>query len=116
MASLPQWLTVTNEPAPAVIDGRSSRTRAAFFTEAARALRFPDYFGHNWDAFADCLRDLDRPALLIAHAEELLMAEAPGQLAILLRILAEAAEDGLTLTLSTPEETALRTRIETALA
>src|SRR5216110_3422232 len=113
MAPLPAWLTVTSEPAPAVVDGRASRTRAAFFDEAARVLHFPDYFGHNWDAFADCLRDLDHPALFVTHAEDLLVDEPPQQFAILLRLLAEAAESGLTLTLSTaPEhEPALRTRL-----
>jgi hypothetical protein len=86
MTSLPAWLTVTGDPVPAVVDGHACRTRAAFFREAARALGFPAYFGHNWDAFLDCLRDLDDPSLVVASADELLADEDPRQLAILLEI------------------------------
>jgi RNAse (barnase) inhibitor barstar len=41
-----------------VVDGASMPDRAALFDEFARACEFPDWFGGNWDAFADCLRDL----------------------------------------------------------
>lgn len=111
------WLTVTTAPATEAIDGRSCRTRAAFFTEAARVLGFPAYFGHNWDALADCLRDLDDADVVVAHAEELLADESPAQFATLLDIAATAAPDGLTLTLSTDaaNETSLRHRIANAL-
>uniref|UniRef100_UPI000780EC70 barstar family protein n=1 Tax=Herbidospora sakaeratensis TaxID=564415 RepID=UPI000780EC70 len=112
---LPTWLTLSTGPAPAVIDGRACRTRAALFDETARVLRFPDYFGHNWDAFADSLGDAVRAGtttLLIHHAEDLLTAEPPEQYATLLDILAVAARTGLTLTLHTdPAHAAqLRTR------
>jgi hypothetical protein len=36
----------------------AARDKKAFLTAIAKALRFPDYFGHNWDAFYDCLLDL----------------------------------------------------------
>lgn len=112
-----QWLTVTTEPAPAVADGRACRTRAAFFNEVARVLDFPPYFGHNWDALVDCLRDVVPVALIVAYAEELLIAEPPSDLTTLLEIMGRAAPDGLTLTLSTApaNEPALRQRIATAL-
>ncbi|MEU8267696.1 barstar family protein [Sphaerisporangium sp. NPDC049002] len=118
---LPRWLTVSTGPAPAVVDGRSCQTRAAFFEEAARVLRFPDYFGRNWDALADSLRDATSSgnvALIVDHAEELLSAEPPEQFAILLSVLADAAPTGLTLTLRTDptHEPRLRLRIATALA
>jgi RNAse (barnase) inhibitor barstar len=99
---LPRWLTISTGPAPAVVDGRLCRTRAAFFAEVARVLRFPGYFGHNWDALTDCLRDVlsaDDLALTVDHAEDLLSAEPPGQFATLLAVLADAADSGLTLTL-----------------
>ncbi|MEZ0077150.1 barstar family protein [Planotetraspora sp. GP83] len=111
---LPQWLTVSTGPAPAVIDGSACPTRAAFFEEAARVLRFPGYFGRNWDAFADSLGDATRAgkvALVVEHAEDLLNAEPPEQLATLLAVLAEIAGAGLTLTLCTdPDHEALLRR------
>ncbi|RVX45855.1 barstar (barnase inhibitor) [Nonomuraea polychroma] len=114
---LPYWLTVSTGPAPAVIDGRACRTRAAFFEEVARVLHFPDYFGRNWDALTDCLRDTGAIALIVEHAEELLGAEPPEQFATLLAVLADAAEAGLTVTLCTDpgHEALLRQRTTAAL-
>jgi|SRR5215831_3366562 len=41
------------------IDGRRCRTKAAFLAEAAQALAFPEDAGRNWDAFEECLADLE---------------------------------------------------------
>ncbi|MBF8191833.1 barstar family protein [Nonomuraea sp. K274] len=114
---LPHWLTVSTGPAPAVVDGRACRTRAAFFEEVARVLRFPRYFGRNWDALTDCLRDTGAVALVVEHAEDLLSAEPAEQFGTLLAVLADAAESGLTLTLRTDpvHEAPLRHRIAAAL-
>jgi len=115
------WLTVTTDQAATagsvLVDGRSCRTRAAFLAEAARALDLPDWFGHNWDALADCLHGLGAVDVVVAHAEELLADEAPAQFTTLLDVAATAAPDGLTLTLNTDagHETALRHRIANAL-
>ncbi|MEU6719178.1 barstar family protein [Nonomuraea sp. NPDC046802] len=116
--SLPPWLALSTGPAPAVVDGRACRTRAAFFEEVARALRLPDYFGRNWDALTDSLRDVGAVALVVEHAEELLSAEPPEQLALLLAVLADAAEAGLTVTLRTDpaHEAPLRARLTAALS
>ncbi|MFI6390597.1 barstar family protein [Nonomuraea sp. NPDC050540] len=115
---LPRWLTVCADPAPAVLDGRLCRTRAAFFEEVARVLRLPGYFGHNWDALSDCLRDAGAVGLVVEHAEDLLGAEAPGQFATLLAVFSDAAGSGLTVTLRTDrdQETALRQRVTAALS
>lgn len=112
-----RWLTVTSGPVPAVADGRSCRTRAAFFQEVARVLDLPSYFGRNWDALTDSLRDTGPVGLVVTHAEDLLAAEPAGQLAALLRVMSRAAADGHTLTLHTTagREDALRRRVEAAL-
>ena len=54
--------------------------KAEFLTRTAAALGFPAWFGHNWDAFFDCLTDLSwRPALgyvlILEHAIELQATE-----------------------------------------
>ncbi len=110
------WLTVSTDSPPAVVDGRTCRTRATFFVEVARALGFPAYFGNNFSALADCLRDLGAAQVMVAGAEELLVDEAPEQLVTLLEILARASADGLTLTLCTDaeHEALLRERINQA--
>jgi hypothetical protein len=39
--------------------GGAVHTDEELFEAIAGALRFPDYFGHNWDALDECLRDLE---------------------------------------------------------
>jgi RNAse (barnase) inhibitor barstar len=60
-----------------IVKGCHCKTPANLFAEFARALGFPDYFGHNWDALEECLADLEwLPAkgyiLLITDAAHLL--------------------------------------------
>jgi RNAse (barnase) inhibitor barstar len=71
------------------------RDKADLLQRFARALRFPADFGDNWDALADCLRDLAwlpgwGHLLLLDRADELQRA-APDAFAVLLGILDDAA-------------------------
>ncbi|MDX5364214.1 MAG: barstar family protein [Pseudazoarcus pumilus] len=40
------------------VDLHDSRNKADTLARIAAALDFPEWFGHNWDALADCLGDL----------------------------------------------------------
>ncbi len=48
------------------LDGTRMTSREAAHDELAAAFGFPDYYGHNWDAFTDCLGDF-----VAAHDGEL---------------------------------------------
>jgi RNAse (barnase) inhibitor barstar len=79
-----------------VIKGRHCKTPANLFTEFARALAFPDYFGHNWDALEECLADLEwLPAkgyiLLITDAAHVL-SDDDAEYETFLEILCDAGE------------------------
>lgn len=55
-------------PEVVVLDTRGAHDKASFLSACARCLSFPDYFGHNWDAFADSLdefADDHRPVLVV---------------------------------------------------
>jgi ribonuclease inhibitor len=43
------------------IDVRALETREALHEALARAFRFPNYYGRNWDAFEECIRDVKVP-------------------------------------------------------
>lgn len=63
--------------------GAKMRTEAALFDEAAAALQFPDHFGENWDAFDECLNDLDwledSAAVLVIRDAEQVLADGSGE-------------------------------------
>ena len=86
------------------LDGSRCRRNRQFFDTIAESLEFPDYFGHNWNAFDECFRDLfditdggmgnewggahGRPEhtlhLRVLHAEDLLVDADPHDLGIVL--------------------------------
>lgn len=41
------------------VDGLHAQTKAEFLREIGEALDFPDWYGENFDALADCLTDVD---------------------------------------------------------
>ena len=66
----------------------------SLFSNFTRFASFPDYFGQNWDAFSDTLRDLswvDAHTVLIAH-EDVPLAANTQDLLVYLDILAAAVE------------------------
>ena len=40
-------------------DFRDKVTKNDVLTEISRIFKFPDYFGYNWDALLDCLKDIN---------------------------------------------------------
>jgi hypothetical protein len=69
--------------------------KAALLARLASALRFPAWFGHNWDALADCLDDLSwlpgSGYLLVLEDSRRFYAAAPRDYQVMLEILADAA-------------------------
>lgn len=55
-------MTRVRELPPGIAD------REALFDALAEALSFPDYFGRNWDAVADCLSDAEPTVLRVDAA------------------------------------------------
>jgi RNAse (barnase) inhibitor barstar len=76
------------------IEGKNIARKEQLLNHVATALRFPDEFGHNWDALEECLTDLewvDADGYLIYydHIDGLLGAH-PDQFETLVEILRDA--------------------------
>ncbi|MFF4155310.1 barstar family protein [Streptomyces sp. NPDC001678] len=73
--------------------------KAAFLDRCATDLEFPEWFGRNWDALADCLTDLSwwgsgkfRGYLLLAEDWETFRKAAPGDARTAEAVLHDAVE------------------------
>jgi RNAse (barnase) inhibitor barstar len=73
----------------------AARDKKAFLTAVAQALRFPDYFGHNWDAFYDCLVQLkhgDGGTLLLLREASNFARTEPEEFAAAIAALQDATD------------------------
>ncbi|MER6450077.1 barstar family protein [Streptomyces venezuelae] len=74
------------------LDGREMGDADAVFLQFYDRLRLPDYFGWNWNALLDCLRDLhwlpaDHYVFLVEAADAALPDDAAGQRSLLRTLL-----------------------------
>ncbi len=77
------------------LDGSKIHTLRGFYPRIAKALIFPDYFGKNLDALADCLSSLEHVGsqhvvLLIRHIDDFLDKEKPEKREATLQVIREA--------------------------
>jgi hypothetical protein len=78
--------------------GKKMITLEGLDNEFGAALQFPWYYGENWAAFGECIRDLDWiPAdtyvLIITDSVSVLSEEGPEQFSIFIRILESAGNE-----------------------
>ena len=77
------------------VDLARARNKDQMLELVGRALAFPEWFGHNWDALADCLLDMGwRPALgfvVMLENAEFVHSRAESDFACLLKIFADVA-------------------------
>ena len=78
-----------------ILDGKKLSNRNQILYNIGVAFKFPDYYGKNWDAFNDCITDLDWISaeyylLLINNADKI---ESQGEnFSIFFNILEDAAK------------------------
>lgn len=80
------------------VRGNKARTVQGWFDECSASWQFPYYFGENWNAFDECLTDLewlpaDAYILLVTNSPLLLEVEPPEELTTLLTILESAGRE-----------------------
>jgi hypothetical protein len=74
------------------------RQRQGVFDQFAASLQFPHYFGENWNAFADCVRDLDwlragAIVVIVLDSQDVLIDGDADEFSLLLTILSEAGNE-----------------------
>ena len=78
--------------------GKKMASLSSLYDEFGAALQFPYYFGENWDAFSECITDLewipaDVYVLVITDSQSVLAEESDEQLAVLTKLLEEAGSE-----------------------
>ena len=80
----------------ALIDLRNVQDKAGFLGEVSKVLKFPSYFGMNWDALSDCLTDMSwKPAaghVLLFAGFSMLQEKAAADATVAVQILHAAAD------------------------
>lgn len=92
---------VNNAPLDVVVRflrGNKMQKSDGLDDEFAAAMQFPWYYGGNWPAFDECLKDLSWMRaggylLFIFHSEKILIDEDPQQFSVFVRILQEVGEE-----------------------
>lgn len=79
MVEMGSWVPSSSEFG-ARLDGNRCRSLAEFLREIGVALQFPSYYGENWDAFEECIHDLEwlpdaQIDLIVENADRLLPSE-----------------------------------------
>ncbi len=59
------------------IDVGTVTTRQQLHDLLFQAFRFPDYYGSNWDAFDECIRDVPVPSVIQVRHFEVLRSRLP---------------------------------------
>lgn len=80
--------------------GKKCRSVHGFFDEVSAVLQFPYYFGENWNAFDECIVDLEwaqgSAYLLLVEEADLLLADSDRDFGVLIDCLASANVGWLT--------------------
>jgi len=84
MAAYPGW-------AIRRVRGKKASTRVSFMDEIGAALQLPDYFGENWDALFECIRDFswirEPNKLVVFERADLLLTQSDDDFGVLLKLL-----------------------------
>jgi hypothetical protein len=77
------------------LPGSRIRSKKDFLREVAEILHFPDYFGHNWDALADCMTDItsgeENGRVILFDRFDLFAENSPAEFATAMEIFGESA-------------------------
>ena len=78
-----------------LINGDEIRDKESFLRVVSIALKFPDYFGHNWDALNDCLTDMscidiNHPIYMVYKNSKQFSEESPEDFHIAMEVIAQA--------------------------
>ncbi len=76
------------------IDVGSVTTPEELHVLIAEAFRFPGYYGRNWDAFDECIRDVKVPPRVEIAGLEMLQARLPREAELFCKCLADLREEG----------------------